>query len=212
MSQSGHGSPPPDPARDAERRHRLRMQRRKAAVDARIAAASGKRGVLLVLTGNGKGKSSSAFGMVARALGHDLRVGVVQFIKGRYATGEEAFFRRVPQVSFHVAGEGFTWETQDRTRDVRAAEAGWERASALLRDPTVALVVLDELNIVLRYRYLALADVLAALRARPVTQHVVVTGRGAPAELLELADTVTDMHPVKHAFDAGIGAQPGIEL
>ena len=212
MSQSGHGSPPPDPARDAERRHRLRMQRRKAAVDARIAAASGKRGVLLVLTGNGKGKSSSAFGMVARALGHDLRVGVVQFIKGRYATGEEAFFRRVPQVSFHVAGEGFTWETQDRTRDVRAAEAGWERASALLRDPTVALVVLDELNIVLRYRYLALADILAALRARPVTQHVVVTGRGAPAELLELADTVTDMHPVKHAFDAGIGAQPGIEL
>ena len=212
MSQSGHGSLPPDPARDAERRHRLRMQRRKAAVDARIAAASGKRGVLLVLTGNGKGKSSSAFGMVARALGHDLRVGVVQFIKGRYATGEEAFFRRVPQVSFHVAGEGFTWETQDRTRDVRAAEAGWERASALLRDPTVALVVLDELNIVLRYRYLALADILAALRARPVTQHVVVTGRGAPAELLELADTVTDMHPVKHAFDAGIGAQPGIEL
>ena len=212
MSQSGHGSPPPDPARDAERRHRLRMQRRKAAVDARIAAASGKRGVLLVLTGNGKGKSSSAFGMVARALGHDLRVGVVQFIKGRYATGEEAFFRRVPQVSFHVAGEGFTWETQDRTRDVRAAEAGWEMASALLRDPTVALVVLDELNIVLRYRYLALADILAALRARPVTQHVVVTGRGAPAELLELADTVTDMHPVKHAFDAGIGAQPGIEL
>ena len=190
----------------------MRMQRRKAAVDARIAAASGKRGVLLVLTGNGKGKSSSAFGMVARALGHDLRVGVVQFIKGRYATGEEAFFRRVPQVSFHVAGEGFTWETQDRTRDVNAAEAGWEVASAMLRDPTVALVVLDELNIVLRYRYLALADVLAALRARPVTQHVVVTGRGAPAELLEMADTVTDMRPVKHAFDAGIGAQPGIEL
>jgi cob(I)alamin adenosyltransferase len=212
MSQSGHGSPPPDPARDAERRHQVRMQRRKAAVDARIAAASGKRGVLLVLTGNGKGKSSSAFGMVARALGHDLRVGVVQFIKGRHATGEEAFFRRVPQVSFHVAGEGFTWETQDRARDVRAAEAGWETALALLRDPTVALVVLDELNIVLRYRYLAVADVLAALQARPAAQHVVVTGRGAPAELLELADTVTDMHPVKHAFDAGIGAQPGIEL
>ena len=212
MSGSGHGSLPPDPACDAAMRHRLRMQRRKAAVDARIAAASGKRGVLLVLTGNGKGKSSSAFGMVARALGHDLRVGVVQFIKGRYATGEEAFFRRVPQVSFYVAGEGFTWETQDRTRDVRAVEAGWEVASTLLRDPTVALVVLDELNIVLRYRYLAVADVLAVLRARPAAQHVVVTGRGAPAELLALADTVTDMHPVKHAFEAGIGAQPGIEL
>ena len=212
MSQSGEGSQPPDSTDEAATRHRVRMQRRKVAVDARIAAASGKRGVLVVLTGNGKGKSSSAFGMVARALGHDLRVGVVQFIKGRYATGEEAFFRRVPQVSFHVAGEGFTWETQDRTRDVRAAEAGWAAAAALLRDPAIALVVLDELNIVLRYRYLALDVVLAALRGRPATQHVVVTGRGAPAELLELADTVTDMHVVKHAFQAGIGAQPGVEL
>lgn len=197
---------------EAAERHRAHMQRRKAAVDARIAAASGKRGVLLVLTGNGKGKSSSAFGMVARALGHDLRVGVVQFIKGRYATGEEAFFRRVAQVSFHVAGEGFTWETQNRARDVSAAEAGWETAAVLLRDPAVALVVLDELNIVLRYRYLALDRVVAALRGRPTGQHVVITGRGAPAELLALADTVTDMRAVKHAFEAGIGAQPGIEL
>ena len=193
-------------------RHRERMRRRKAAVDTRIAAARERRGVLLVLTGNGKGKSSSAFGMVARALGHDMRVGVVQFIKGKDATGESAFFRRFPQVSYHVMGEGFTWETQDRERDTRAAGAAWEVATTMLRDPALALVVLDELNIALRYRYVALDSVLDTLRTRPPLQHVVVTGRGAPAELIELADTVTDMRAQKHAFDAGIGAQPGIEL
>ncbi len=193
-------------------RHRERMRRRKAAVDTRIAAAHERRGVLLVLTGNGKGKSSSAFGMVARALGHDMRVGVVQFIKGKDATGESAFFRRFPQVSYHVMGEGFTWETQDRERDTRAAGAAWEVATTMLRDPALALVVLDELNIALRYRYVALDSVLDTLRTRPPMQHVVVTGRGAPAELIELADTVTDMRAQKHAFDAGIGAQPGIEL
>ncbi len=196
----------------AAQRHRERMRRRKAAVDTRIAAACERRGVLLVLTGNGKGKSSSAFGMVARALGHDMRVGVVQFIKGKDATGESAFFRRFPQVSYHVMGEGFTWETQDRERDTRAAGAAWEVATTMLRDPTLALVVLDELNIALRYRYVALDSVLDTLRTRPPLQHVVVTGRGAPAELIELADTVTDMRAQKHAFDAGIGAQPGIEL
>jgi cob(I)alamin adenosyltransferase len=188
------------------------MQRRKAAVDARIAAATEQRGVLLVLTGNGKGKSSSAFGMVARALGHGMRVGVVQFIKGKYATGEKAFFRRFPEVSFHVMGEGFTWETQDRERDVRAAAAAWEVAATLLRNSAVALVVLDELNIALRYRYVAVDAVVAALRSRPPAQHVVITGRGAPAELIDIADTVTDMHGVKHAFDAGVRAQRGIEL
>ena len=198
---------------DAEaQRHRQRMQRRKALVDGRIAAASERRGVLLVLTGNGKGKSSSAFGMVARALGHGMQVGVVQFIKGKYLTGEASFFRRFPQVRFHVMGEGFTWETQDRERDVRAAEAAWEISGAMLRDPALALVVLDELNIALRYRYVELAAVLDALRNRPHMQHVVITGRGAPAELIELADTVTDMRIVKHAFDAGIGAQRGVEL
>lgn len=195
-----------------ELRHRERMQRRKAAVDARIAAASTERGVLLVLTGNGKGKSSSAFGMVARALGHDMCVGVVQFIKGRYSTGEEQFFRRFPQVIYHVMGEGFTWETQDRERDVRAAQAAWAVAAALLRDTQVAMVVLDELNIALRYRYVPLEAVIAALRERPAHQHVVITGRGAPTELIELADTVTDMRVVKHAFDAGVRAQLGVEL
>ncbi|MHB8816874.1 MAG: cob(I)yrinic acid a,c-diamide adenosyltransferase [Steroidobacteraceae bacterium] len=193
-------------------RHRERMQRRKAVVDARIAAAAVDRGVLLVLTGNGKGKSSSAFGMAARALGHGMRVGVVQFIKGRYSTGEELFFRRFPQVIYHVMGEGFTWETQDRERDVRAAKAAWAVAAALLRDAEVAMVVLDELNIALRYQYVPLTDVITALRARPAHQHVVITGRGAPSELVELADTVTDMRVVKHAFDAGVRAQRGVEL
>ena len=181
-------------------------------VDGRIAAASERRGVLLVLTGKGKGKSSSAFGMVARALGHGMQVGVVQFIKGKYLTGEASFFRRFPQVRFHAMGEGFTWETQDRERDVRAAEAAWEVAAAMLCDPALALVVLDELNIALRYRYVEIDTVLDALRNRPHMQHVVITGRGAPAEVIELADTVTDMRIVKHAFDAGIGAQRGIEL
>jgi cob(I)alamin adenosyltransferase len=202
----------PAAAQDPASRHRERMQRRKKAVDTRIAAAPARRGVLLVLTGNGKGKSSSAFGMVVRALGHGMQVGVVQFIKGRYLTGEATFFRRLPQVRFHVMGEGFTWETQDRERDVRAAAAAWEVSGAMLRDPSLALVVLDELNIALRYRYVALDDVLAALSNRPPMQHVVVTGRGAPAELIALADTVTDMRIVKHAFDTGIGAQRGVEL
>jgi len=193
-------------------RHRERMQRRKAAVDARIAAATEERGVVLVLTGNGKGKSSSAFGMVARALGHGMRVGVVQFIKGTYSTGEEAFFRRFPEVVYHVMGEGFTWETQDRERDVRAARAAWAVAADLLRDPRMALVVLDELNIALRYHYVPVEDVIAAVRARAARQHVVITGRGAPPGLVDLADTVTDMRPVKHAFEAGIRAQRGVEL
>jgi cob(I)alamin adenosyltransferase len=202
----------PGHSEDPATRHRARMQRRKASVDARIAAASEDRGVLVVLSGNGKGKSSSAFGMVARALGHGMRVGVVQFIKGKYATGEKAFFRRFPEVSYHVMGEGFTWETQDRERDVRAAAAAWDVAVGMLREGAYALVVLDELCIALRYRYVALEAVLEALRARPPAQHVVVTGRGAPAELIEAADTVTDMHVVKHAFKAGVRAQRGIEL
>ena len=209
---SGTESDVPRRGEDPEARHRARMQRKKAVVDARIAAATELRGVLLVLTGNGKGKSSSAFGMVARALGHGLRVGVVQFIKGKYATGEKAFFRRFPEVSYHVMGEGFTWETQDRQRDVRAAAAAWEVAVEMLRESAYALVVLDELNIALRYDYLTLEAVLEALRSRPPAQHVVVTGRGAPAELIEIADTVTEMRGVKHAFEAGVRAQRGIEL
>ncbi len=196
---------------DAER-HSKRMQRKKAVIDAQIEAAQIERGVLVVTTGNGKGKSSSGFGMVARALGHGMRVGVVQFIKGSQMTGEERFFRRFPdEVTYRVMGEGFTWETQDKERDIAKARAAWEEARKLLQDEGVGLVLLDELNIALKLRYLDLATVLADIDARPAAQHVVVTGRGAPAELVAAADTVTDMTPVKHAFAAGIKAQPGIE-
>lgn len=196
---------------DRDTRHNARMVRKKDVVDDRIAAAQAERGVLLVNTGNGKGKSSAGFGLVARALGHGMRVGVVQFIKGRSDTGEEAFFRTQPGVSWHVMGEGFTWETQDRARDVATAEAAWAVAREMLQNPEVGLVVLDELNIALKYQYLDVDRVIADLRARPPMQHVVVTGRGAPPALVEAADTVTDMTPVKHAFAAGVKAMPGME-
>jgi len=197
---------------DAEQRHRTRMARKKAVVDEAIARADTDRGVVLVLTGNGKGKSSSAFGMLARALGHGMQVGVVQFIKGSFSTGEEAFFRRFPEVRYHVMGEGFTWETQDRERDLQAAQAAWAVACELLSDPSVSMVVLDELNIALKYRYVELDRVLEALQQRPPMQHVVITGRGAPQALIDAADTVTEMQVVKHAFKAGIRAQKGVEL
>ena len=196
---------------DRDFRHNARMARKKDVVDDRIAAAQAERGVLLVNTGNGKGKSSAGFGLVARALGHGMRVGVVQFIKGRSDTGEEAFFRSQPGVSWHVMGEGFTWETQDRARDVAAAEAAWAVAREMLQNPGFGLVVLDELNIALKYQYLDVDRVIADLRARPPMQHVVVTGRGAPPALVEAADTVTDMTPVKHAFAVGVKAMPGME-
>jgi len=197
----------------ADDRHKARMQRKKEVVDSKIAEATTEKGLILINTGNGKGKSSSGFGMVARALGHGMRVGIVQFIKGSYQTGEEAFFRRFPdEVSYHVMGEGFTWETQDKERDIAAASAAWEKAAEMLRDPAVDLILLDELNIALKYKYLDLARVMQDLQARPAMQHVVITGRGAPAELVEIADTVTDMGVVKHAFEAGIKAQKGIEL
>lgn len=196
---------------ELEQRHEARMKRKKDVVDRSIAAAQVERGVLVVNTGNGKGKSSAGFGVVARALGHGMKVGVVQFIKGRSDTGEEAFFRRQPDVQWHVMGEGFTWETQDRARDVATAEAGWAQARALLSDPAIGLVVLDELNIALKYGYLDVHAVLADIAARPPMQHVIVTGRAAPPELIEAADTVTDMTLVKHAFKAGVKAMPGLE-
>ena len=196
---------------DRDTRHNARMARKKDVVDDKIAAAQAERGVLLVNTGNGKGKSSAGFGLVARALGHGMRVGVVQFIKGRSDTGEEAFFRTQPGVTWHVMGEGFTWETQDRARDVATAEAAWAVAREMLQNPGFGLVVLDELNIALKYQYLDVDRVVADLRARPPMQHVVVTGRGAPPALVEAADTVTDMTPVKHAFAAGVKAMPGME-
>ncbi len=198
---------------EREQRHVARMLRKKAVIDERIANAPNECGLLLVLSGNGKGKSSSAFGMLARAMGHGMQCGVVQFIKGRNATGEELFFRRFPeQVRYHVMGEGFTWETQDRQRDIAAAQAAWEVSRGLLQDASIGLVILDELNIALKHGYLDLDQVLADLQARPPMQHVVVTGRGAKDEMIELADTVTEMGMLKHAFQAGIRAQKGIEL
>lgn len=197
---------------DINDRHRARMQRKKDVVDRKIEAASRNTGVLLVNTGNGKGKSSSAFGMAIRALGHGMKVGVVQFIKGAKSTGEELFLQRFPdEVSFHAMGEGYTWETQDRSRDIACAERAWAQAKEFLSDPDIGFVVLDELNIALKYRYLDVNRVIEDLRARPPMQHVVVTGRAAPPELIAAADTVTEMQPVKHAFAAGIAAQPGVE-
>jgi cob(I)alamin adenosyltransferase len=193
--------------------HRERAQRKKELIDRRIARATIDRGVVVVSTGNGKGKSSSGFGMLARSLGHGFRCGVVQFIKGSFSTGEELFFRRFDEmVEYHVMGEGYTWETQDRTRDVAAAGAAWRVAARMLSDPAYDFVLLDELNIALTKQYVALEDVLEAIAARPPEQHVVITGRGAPDALVEAADTVTEMRMVKHAFKAGIKAQHGIEL
>lgn len=192
--------------------HEQRMQKKKAVVDGKIAAAQEERGVLVVNTGNGKGKSSAAFGVVARALGHGLQVGVVQFVKGRSDTGEEAFFRRQPGVHWHVGGEGFTWETQDKDRDAKAAQAAWEVACGHLSDPAIGLVVLDEMTYAFKYGWLELDAVLAAFAARPPHQHVIVTGRAAPEALVAAADTVSEMGMVKHAFQAGVAAMPGIEF
>lgn len=193
-------------------RHRLRQQRLKEVVDQGIARADKERGIVLVHTGNGKGKSSGAFGMVMRTLGHGMNAAVVQFIKAPMQTGEERFLREFTQVPFHATGEGFSWETQNRERDMEKVRAGWEIALGYLRDPQIHLLVLDELNIVLKMHYLPLDDVLEGLRGRPEMQHVVVTGRGAPEGLIEYADTVTEMREIKHAYHAGIKAQKGVEM
>ena len=194
-------------------RHKTRMQRQKEVVDTKMAQAQRDQGVIVVITGNGKGKSSSGFGMVARALGNGMKVGVVQFIKGAIPTGDEQFFRRFAgEVEFHIVGEGYTWETQDRERDIAKAEAGWSIAKGLLNNPAIGLVLLDELNIALKCQYLDVAHVIADLKARPPMQHVVITGRGAPLEIIEIGDTVSDIKAIKHAYDAGIRAQKGVEL
>lgn len=194
-----------------EERSRVRAARRRAVVEDAVAAATSERGVLLVHTGSGKGKSSAAFGLVARALGHGLTPVVVQFVKSRSDTGEALFFRAVPGLRWHVMGAGFTWETQDRQRDTSAAQAAWAVAKACLADPAVDLVVLDEMTYAFTERWLELDEVLAALRARPPMQHVVITGRGAPRALVEAADTVTEMTLVKHAFSSGVKAMRGVE-
>lgn len=209
MTDSNNANNSENPEKEA--RHQARMKRKKDVVDAAIASATVERGVMLIHTGNGKGKSSSAFGVVARALGHGLKVGVVQFIKGRSDTGEEAFFRNQPGVQWHVGGEGFTWETQDNQRDLKAARAAWDVALQHLKNPEIGLVVLDEFTYTLKYKWLTIEEVTAALQARPPMQHVILTGRAAQPELIALADTVTDMSLVKHAFHAGVSAMPGLE-
>ena len=194
-------------------RHAEKMRRKKAARDKIIATKTVEKGLLIVHTGKGKGKSTAAFGLVFRALGNGMKVGVVQFVKGRWQTGERAALEKFgDQVTIHTMGEGFTWETQDRARDIAAARAAWEKAKALIADGEHQMVVLDELNIVLRYDYLDIAEVVAALKARPAMKHVVATGRNAKDELIEAADLVTEMEQVKHPFRAGVKAQKGIEF
>ncbi len=193
-------------------RHAARMARKKAVIDASIARADQHKGLLLVLTGNGKGKSSSAFGMVGRSLGHGMKVGVCQFLKSRTDTGEEAFFSRDPKVEWHVLGDGFTWETQNREQDIATSLRGWAVAQRMLADPSYQLVVLDELTYLLNYGYLDADQVLDTLAARPPMQHVVVTGRAASEALRDLADTVSEIADVKHAYREGITAQQGIDL
>jgi cob(I)alamin adenosyltransferase len=194
-------------------RHAEKMRRKKEARDKIIATKTIEKGLLIVHTGKGKGKSTAAFGMAFRALGHGMKVGIVQFVKGRWQTGERTALEKFgDQVTVRTMGEGFTWETQDRARDIAAARAAWDKAKALIMDDEHALVVLDELNIVLRYDYLDLAEVLEALHARPPMKHVVVTGRNAREELIEAADLVTEMEQVKHPFRSGVKAQLGIEF
>ncbi len=192
--------------------HSRRMAKKKAAVDAAIARADQDKGLLLLLTGNGKGKSSSAFGMVARTLGYGYKVGVAQFLKSRRDTGEEKFLGNQPNVAWHVLGDGFTWDTQDRNVDIATAKRGWEVAKQMLSDESLHLVVLDELTYLLNYGYLDEMQVCSDLASRPAAQHVVITGRAAPQCLLDMADTVSEIRDVKHAFRSGIRAQPGIDL
>jgi cob(I)alamin adenosyltransferase len=197
---------------EVNRAHREKMARIKAAKDRLYASKTIEKGLLIVHTGIGKGKSTAAWGLAMRCLGHGLKIGVVQFVKGRRDTGERFFLARFPElVDVKVMGEGFTWETQDRERDIAAASAAWEAAKAMLQDPELHMVILDELNIVLRKDYLPLTEVIAGLRSRRPDLHVVVTGRNAKPELIEAADLVTEMTLIKHPFRAGVKAQLGVE-
>ena len=203
----------PENEAELNRLHREKMARRQAARRKVLATKTEERGLLIVHTGAGKGKSTAAFGMVLRCIGHGMRVGIVQFVKGAWATGERDVLARFPDlVTCRAMGEGFTWDTQDRARDIAAARAAWDMAKQMIDDPAYRLVLLDELNIVLRYDYLPIEEVIAALTAKPRDLHVVVTGRNAPAALIEAADLVTEMTLVKHPFRAGVKAQPGIEF
>ncbi len=189
------------------------MAKKKAARDRMIATKTLEKGLLIVHTGKGKGKSTAALGMVMRAIGHGFKVGIVQFVKGKWETGERVVLERfADQVTINTMGEGFTWETQSRERDIAAARAAWNQAVRLIQDPEIKMVLLDELNIVLRYDYLPLEEVLEVLRDKPEDKHVIVTGRNAKDELLEIADLVTEMTMVKHPFREGVKAQAGVEF
>ncbi len=195
-----------------DQKHKAAMEKQKAKVDANIEAASTERGVAILLTGNGKGKSSSCFGMVIRALGYGQKVGVVQFIKGEQLSGEELYLRdHCPQVNFYQMGTGFTWDTQDRTADIEAAERTWAQALPMLQDESYDLVILDELTYMLGYKYLDEKTVLDAIASRPIEQSVLVSGRGACESLQDIMDTVSDVKDVKHAFKAGIKARKGVD-
>lgn len=194
-------------------RHADKMKKKKVARDKIIATKTEEKGLIIVHTGKGKGKSTAAFGMVFRALGNDMKVGVVQFVKGKWSTGERVILEKLgDQVTMTSMGEGFTWETQDRQRDIEAARIAWEKAKELIMDDEHHMVLLDELNIVLRYDYLPLEEIIEVLKAKPAMKHVIITGRNAREELIELADLVTDMTMVKHPFRGGVKAQVGIEF
>ena len=198
---------------DTDLRHREKMAKKKASRDKMMARKSGAKGLVIVHTGAGKGKSTAAFGMAIRCVGHQMPVGIIQFIKGAWDTAERRIMDGFGDlVTFRAMGEGFTWETQDRARDVEAAARAWELAAAMLSDPSLAMVILDEINVALRYDYLALDTVLAAIGTRPEGQHVVLTGRNALPALMEAADLVTEMTMVKHPFRDGIKAQKGVEF
>jgi len=198
---------------DENARHHDKMQKKKAARDKIMAGKTIEKGLLIVHTGKGKGKSTAAFGMVFRCIGHGMKAGIVQFVKGAWATGERTVLENFPElVTIKSMGEGFTWETQDRERDIAHARAGWEEAKRMIADPQYKLVLLDELNIVLRYDYLPTEEVIEFLRSKPDDKHVIVTGRNAKDELIEIADLVTEMEQVKHPFRSGVKAQKGIEF
>jgi len=200
---------------EAERdlHHAERMGKRKAARDRMLATKTEEKGLLMVHTGKGKGKSTAAFGLAMRAMGNDMRVGVVQFVKGKWQTGERAILEHFPErVTIRTMGEGFTWDTQDRQRDITAAKAAWQVAQEMMGDESYDMIVLDELNIVLRYDYLPLAEIVRTLEARRAGLHIVVTGRNAKDELIEAADLVTEMREIKHHFKAGVKAQTGVEF
>ncbi len=198
-----------DKQRDAEK-HKERQKKLKAKVDERVAQADKEQGILMVVTGNGKGKTTAGFGSVTRAVGHGLKAAVVQFIKGNWDSGERNLLEKLG-VDFHIMATGFTWETQDREGDIKAAKETWAQAKKLLADETIDLVLLDELTYMISYDYLPLEEVLTALKNRPVKQHVVITGRACHRKIIEVADTVSEVQPVKHAFNDGIKAQLGFD-